>query len=107
MDDRLVYTSRARDDDSHLEMDALGYVTNVPVAFCDSNWSTSTSVSSNIVTVNNAALLWRSRKQTRPSLSSIQAELTSLTAMGQDVEYIRDMWDWLGNVAEGTYAYIL
>ena len=96
MDDRLVYTRDARDDDSHIQMESLGYTTDVPVAFCDSNWSTSTSVSSNIVTVNNAALLWRSRKQTRPSLSSIQAELTSLTAMGQDVEYIRDMWDWLG-----------
>jgi len=70
------------------------YSSSTPYGFCDSNWSASRSVSSNVIMWNNAALLWRVRKQRTVSLSSVEAELMALSSEGQDVQYLRDIFEW-------------
>ena len=40
--------------------------------------------------------MWSVKKQDRPALSTVQAELIAFTTLCQDVEYAGDIWEFLG-----------
>ena len=93
---KLRYSSKGADKSVKLNLEKSGYKTDTATGFCDSNWEPDKSVSSCVVMYNGAALTWRVRKQQTVALSSVEAELAAMSAMGQDIEFNRDIFEWFG-----------
>ena len=74
-------------------------------AFADSDHEPQRSVTSSLVICNNAALLWRVKKQATVSLSTVQSELTALSSTAQDVEMCHDLFDWFDMPVQPTVIF--
>ena len=92
----MRYSSKGADKSVKLNLEKSNYKTDTATGFCDSNWEPDKSVSSCVVMYNGAALTWRVRKQQTVALSSVEAELAAMSAMGQDIEFNRDIFEWFG-----------
>lgn len=61
----------------------------VPTGFSDANWSAPRSVSFTLVSWMNAALLWRVVRQSSTALSTVESELSALSELAREMEYLR------------------
>ena len=78
-----------------LDLSDFSYVTDLPVAFSDSNYESQYSVSCGIVMYRGAALFWMCRKQQGTvSRSTVEAELRALSSVGQTVMRTRTLFAW-------------
>ena len=81
----------------------LTYDTTVadPIAYADSDFSTTRSTSGWLVKWHSCAISWGSKQQPTIALSSCQAEITATSRAAQEVMYVRALLTELGFEPDG------
>jgi hypothetical protein len=89
---KLTYSLNKK---SELDLSDYHYDGLYPTGFSDANFGIPKSVTSAFVMYNNAALIWKVKKQDSTSLSTVESELTALSELSCEMEFCKAILSFL------------